>query len=118
MLAAAVYNFSITDAYNVSQTIYAVRIMASSFTFYRLDVLLAYMNSLSHGRPKERLVVFRWGGNHSNLGLDIGNNGAQRQQIISIIGSIYTVCAETAQCTADKKLPTTNTQDRLDYLYH
>ena len=76
------------------------------------------MKSLLHGRPKERLVVFRWGGNHNDPGLELGNNGDERQQIINIIGSIYAVCAEIAQCTMNKKLPTDNTQDRLDYLYH
>jgi len=118
MIAAACFNRKMCNSI-LPQTIYAIRVMRASFTFYRVEIPLEYLISLhKEGVPSCDLVVFRWGGDHATYGFDVSDKGPARQMAITVLASVLSACGQVAEHLLQKKeeIPPL-TDERIEFLY-
>eukprot|EP00026_Physarum_polycephalum_P019470 Phypoly_transcript_21500.p1 GENE.Phypoly_transcript_21500~~Phypoly_transcript_21500.p1 ORF type:complete len:119 (+),score=6.03 Phypoly_transcript_21500:164-520(+) len=81
-----------------SQPIFAMRVIGTHVTFYRVDFPTTYIESFMNGEPpSERITIFRIGGDrakeHKKLGLRISDHHEQRVKVLAILCNILSVCS-------------------------
>jgi len=93
ILAATYSNHhSISKRYK-QQTIYAIRVIGTRFTFYKAEVPYDYIESLADGFPEDKMLIYRhppWDGSPGtdNIPCLDYSNSNQRRTILSLMATL------------------------------
>jgi len=91
MLAAAYRNYFECKIAG-DQTVFAMRVIASSVTFYRAEFSKNYLLSVKTGVPNTPVTVFRFGGGTNSAGLDVSEPLLGRGLAFTVLCSIFELC--------------------------
>jgi len=109
-LAVAYHNY-VHLKMGFAQTIFAMRIIGTSTTFYRIDFPKSYLESIRKGvRPTEHLTLFRIGGNRAKetkkKGFNLTDHSEQRTKAFTLLCSIVNFCStDIYPSWAQKQVP-------------
>ena len=69
------------------QTIFAVRVVSSYVTFYKVEIPAAYWEELARGLPrKQSITILRWpGGNDPKSGLNLAEPAGRRSVLEALV---------------------------------
>jgi len=112
MLATAYLNYY-GRGITFDQTIFAVRVVGTAFSFYRAEFSKSYIISLAKGLPTEHVTIFRLGaGNGIQIGNAVNSGVDDRMIVMHILTSMLHAVQGLAVAWDQKKVAPI-TSDRL-----
>jgi len=93
-IACAYNNYNHTGK---DQTLYAMRVISTKFTFYKAHFTNLYLKTLTDGQPNDDIKILKYPSNESSLkylGLDIANE-KERIEIFKILLNLRNILKET-----------------------
>jgi len=97
------------------QTIFAIRVVGTNFSFYRAEFPKSYITSLAKGVPPEHITIFRLGsGSGISIALPINTGFYDRMIVIQVLTSVLHAVVKIAHCWDEKKVAPITVKRLLD----